>query len=75
MQNFEKLYGLVYGCPLNVRVGNCPFIKGDQNRFLDKVNWVNGLSENESSEILSYHSNCFATRVTILRTQKSIEDS
>lgn len=63
MTDIHKLYGLAFNCPYLERQDDCLLKVIEQLSFKEKVNWVNGLSQDFKQKILEKHKNCSANRV------------
>jgi hypothetical protein len=53
------LYGLAYECPCRKRTETCPLKDVEMLSFREKVEWINGLSEEEKRSIWNQHKVCF----------------
>lgn len=53
-----ELFGLAYGCPNEPRRNGCPLKKIDHLAFVDKVAWIERLSEDEIRELIVEHKDC-----------------
>ena len=56
------LYGLSYECPYLRRKNNCPLIGVDYLPFKEKVDWIDGLSEEKKRSIWDQHLDCLKNR-------------
>lgn len=56
------LYGLSYECPYLRRKNNCPLKGVDSLPFKEKVDWIDGLSEEKKRLIWDQHFDCFKNR-------------
>ena len=52
------LYGLAYRCPCRNRKSNCPFKEVDHLSFMEKVEWIDGLNQEEKIMIWEDHASC-----------------
>ena len=61
---FEEtnLYGLAFSCPAQKRQPDCPFKQVEHLSFLEKVKWINTLSDEEKETILERHQICSKNR-------------
>lgn len=62
-----QIYSITFGCPKcritygyasNNRDENCPILSIDQLSSIEKMNWIDQLSESTIDEILSHHAEC-----------------
>ena len=58
----NNLYGLAYECPYIERKDNCLFKELDQLSFKEKVDWIDGLSQEKKSIIRELHLICSRLR-------------
>jgi len=58
----NSLYGLTYGCPHLERQPECPLKQVEHLSFLEKVEWINTLSQAEKEAILEHHQRCTTNR-------------
>lgn len=56
------LYGLAYSCPHLDRNEVCPLKQIENLSFLEKVKWIDTLSEEEKEAILKHHQVCSQNR-------------
>ena len=54
----NSLYGLAYDCPHRERQDDCPLTQVEQLSFMEKVKWIDNLSEKEKKTILDHHKVC-----------------
>lgn len=57
-----NLYGLSYECPYAIRKNNCPLKDIDSLSFQEKVDWIDGLSEERKRSIWEQHIVCSQIR-------------
>lgn len=53
-----ELHGLAFGCPSEHRKDGCPLKKIDHLPFIDKVAWIDRLSEDEIRRMIEQHKGC-----------------
>lgn len=53
-----ELFGLAYCCPKERRRDDCPLEKIDHLAFIDKVAWIERLSEDEIERMIERHKAC-----------------
>ena len=62
-----QIYSIVFGCPKcrisygyasNNRDKNCPLIEIDKFSSIEKMNWIDELSEEKVVSILAHHAEC-----------------
>lgn len=58
----SDLYGIAYGCPKMCRAKDCPLKQIEHLTFLEKVKWIDHLSEKEKKTILEHHQVCSKNR-------------
>jgi len=58
----NSLYGLTYGCPHLERQPDCRLKQIEHLSFLEKVKWIDKLSEEEKAAILEHHQVCSTNR-------------
>jgi hypothetical protein len=63
MTDFNSLYGLAFDCPYFDRQDDCPLKEMEQLPFKEKVNWLNGLSNERKKEMVEKHISCSENRV------------
>lgn len=63
MKEGNELYGLAYNCPTLQRKNDCPFINVEHLKFIEKVNWIDGLNKDIKQRIIEEHKNCSKNRV------------
>jgi hypothetical protein len=56
------LYGIAFNCPVLERQEDCPFMQLEHLSFLEKVKWIDDLSEEEKEAILENHQVCSKNR-------------
>lgn len=57
-----NIYGLSYECPYVIRKSNCPLKCVDSLLFMEKVNWIDELSEGRKRSIWEHHLACSQIR-------------
>lgn len=57
-----NLYGLAYACSHLESQIDFPFKQVDHLLFIEKVKWIDNLSEEEKETILEYHKVCSGNR-------------
>ncbi len=56
------IYGILYSCPAGERIEECPIRSLDHLSFHDKVDLIDGLSEDEKTAISQEHWRCSSKR-------------
>jgi hypothetical protein len=62
MPEEANIYGLAYSCPHLKRLVNCPLKQIENLSFLEKVKWIDNLSEEEKEALLEHHQHCSMNR-------------
>lgn len=62
MDEYYSLYGILYGCPFNERLNECPLIEFDRFSFQDKMHIFNALTKEEKQDVLNKHNVCLKKR-------------
>jgi len=57
-----EIFGCAYGCPLQNRNQDCPFMEIDQLKFIEKVDWVEDLNNGKKGVIVEHHLTCIRNR-------------
>ncbi len=57
-----KLICLAGECPIGRKNAECPLSAAREMPFGEKVQWMEGLSDQEKKEIYRYHINCFSKK-------------
>lgn len=55
MNNTTGFYGILFDCPVGKRLKDCPFYMKDHLSFKEKIQWIDGLNQNEQESIINYH--------------------
>jgi len=58
----NSLYGLAFDCPHRERQVDCPLKQVEHLSFLEKVKWIDYLSDEEKEAILEHHQVCSKNR-------------
>ncbi|SMO89246.1 hypothetical protein SAMN06265379_11235 [Saccharicrinis carchari] len=56
--DYNKLYGILYACPTNNRIENCPLSEVSHLSFKEKLIWFDGLDTEKKDCILVHHVEC-----------------
>jgi hypothetical protein len=68
----ENLGGLIFACPFNDALHNCPYNTLRQIEIDDRISFIEKLSNSEIDSFIYYHENCFARRDFLNRKKKSL---
>jgi len=58
-----RIYSIAYGCPKNRRDDDCPFLEIVHFSFKEKIEWINGLNDEDKETILKHHSICTKKKI------------
>lgn len=58
----KSTYGLAYDCPYLERQIDCPLKQVEHISFMEKVKWINNLSNEEKYTIMERHQVCSGNR-------------
>lgn len=61
------LYGILYSCPAGERNSACPLKEIEEFSFKDKVEWYEGLKEEQRNVIKQNHCICSYRRLAKLK--------
>ena len=56
------LYGLVFKCPLEISLPNCPFTKIRKLPILERVSLLENMSTKQLLDLEEHHKKCYKTR-------------
>ena len=62
MYDEDKLYGCVFGCPVQKRNKDCPFIEVEHFLIKEKAIWIESLNMEKRKSILEHHLICTKER-------------
>ncbi len=60
--NNNSLYGILYACPTNNRLENCPLTEVSHLSFKEKLIWFDGLDTEKKDCISGHHVKCSKKR-------------
>jgi hypothetical protein len=63
----ENLGGLIFACPFNNALHNCPYNSLRQIEIDERINFIEKLSNSAIDSFLFYHENCLARRDSLNR--------
>jgi hypothetical protein len=58
MKDFTNFYGIIYKCPVEKRLPNCPINDVENFLFIDKLQWFEKFTYEEKSKIIKHHLSC-----------------